>query len=83
MAIEPNRPDRPKSNRMFDSTSTGGMGFERTHSADQLFDGILIEDFPARFISIYRYAPSTSHQLLSHSSPIPHLFLTQLFTRMP
>ena len=52
-----------------------------------IFGDFFIEDFPARlsYTGMLRYAPflPPSHQLLSHSSPIPHLFLAQRLLNYP
>src|SRR5258706_1272191 len=78
MAIEP---DGPGFNCISNSPSTGGMVFDYAHPAGWIFGDFFIENFPAcsSYTGIFRNAPRLppSHQLLSHSSPIPPLFLAQ------
>ena len=52
-----------------------------------ILGGFFMEDFPARlpYTGIFRCAPflPPSHQLFSHSSSIPHLFLAQRLLNYP
>src|SRR5258706_3979330 len=79
--------DGPEFNYMSTSTSTGGMVFDHAGPAGWILGEIFIEDFPARlsYTGICRYVLflPPSHQLLSHSSPIPHLFLAQRLLNYP